>query len=316
MFESVWLPIVAATATITSDFPMPRTLISDWKRVATSGKTSDGRTIDPQDLRDMAATYDPDNYTAVIWYEHIKPFGSFGTVAEAKCEELGGGKVRLFAKLKPNDRLLQLNKQEQKLFSSVEIQPNFADTGKAYLAGLAVTDNPASLGTEPLHFSRKAGNGNHFANVEELDDLTPSDFDEASAVSFFTRLFSRMGVIASTAPVEAPTLPPEETSMDPKIAESLAATAASFAASAASLQTSAATFSAQKPAPVAETIIEPVAVVVDPVAGNGITAAQFNELKGSLDSLTQNFNTALNQGKGQHVPDTTGAVTDEPEAVY
>ena len=302
---------------------MPRTLISDWKRVATSGKTADGRNIDPQDLRDMATTYDPEVYTAVIWYEHIRYMGNFGSVTEVKAEELGDGKVRLFAKLQPNDRLLQLNKEAQKLFSSVEIAPNFSDSGKAYLRGLAVTDEPASLGTEPLHFSRRADTGNHFANLEELGDLTPSDFDEAAAVSFFTRFFSRMGVIASTAPVEAPTLPPEETSMDPKIAESLAATAASFAASAASLQTSAATFSAQKPAPVVETVIEPVTVtpapatvVADPVAGNGISAAQFNELKGSLDSLTQNFNTALNQGKGQHVPSTTGAVTDQTEAVY
>ena len=295
---------------------MPRTLISDWKRVATSGKTADGRTIDPQDLRDMATSYDPDVYTAVIWYEHIRYMGNFGSVAEVKAEELGGGQVRLFAKLKPNDRLLQINKEAQKLFTSVEIEPNFADTGKPYLRGLAITDEPASLGTEPLHFSRRAGTGNHFANVEELGDLTPSDFDEASALSFFTRLFSRMGVIASTAPVEAPTTLPEETSMDPKTAEAFAAAVGTLGNVAKSLETSAATFAAQKPAPLAETIIEPVTVVIDPVAGNGITAAQFSELKGSLDSRTQTFNTALNQGKGQHVPDTTGAVTDEPEAVY
>ncbi len=302
---------------------MPRTLISDWKRVATSGKTADGRTIDPQDLRDMAATYDPEVYTAVIWYEHIRYMGNFGSVTEVKAEELGGDQVRLFAKLKPNDRLLQLNKEAQKLFTSVEIAPNFSDSGKAYLRGLAVTDEPASLGTEPLHFSRRADTGNHFANVEELGDLIPSDFDEASALSFFTRLFSRMGVIASTAtsPVEAPTTLPEETSMDPKTAEAFAAAVGTLGNVAKSLETSAATFAAQKPAPVAETLTDPVTSAtpivpsVEP-AGTAITAAQFNELKGSLDSLTQTFNTALNHGKGQHVPSTTGAVTDEPEAVY
>jgi hypothetical protein len=44
----------------------------------------------------------------------------------------------------------------QKVYTSMEIQPNFANSGKAYLIGLAVTDDPASLGTEMLEFSRKA----------------------------------------------------------------------------------------------------------------------------------------------------------------
>ena len=105
---------------------MPRTLVSDWKRVATSGKTADGRTINPQDLRDMANAYDPAVYTAVIWFEHIRYMGNFGSVAEVKAEDIDGGKVALFAKLAPNDRLLQLNKEAQKLFTSIEIQPEFA----------------------------------------------------------------------------------------------------------------------------------------------------------------------------------------------
>lgn len=64
-------------------------------------------------------------------------------------------------------------------------------------------------------------------------------------------------------------------------------------------------------------IAEPLATepAIEPAA-SGITAEQFNTLKGSLDKLTENFNTALNQGKGQTVPNTTGAVTDEPELVY
>lgn len=38
----------------------------------------------------------------------------------------------------------------------MEIGTNFANTGKAYLVGLAVTDDPASLGTEMLAFSATA----------------------------------------------------------------------------------------------------------------------------------------------------------------
>ena len=49
-----------------------------------------------------------------------------------------------------------MNKASQKIYTSMEIQPNFANTGKSYLVGLAVTDDPASLGTEMLEFSAKA----------------------------------------------------------------------------------------------------------------------------------------------------------------
>jgi hypothetical protein len=38
----------------------------------------------------------------------------------------------------------------------MEVSTSFADTGKAYLVGLAATDDPASLGTEMLQFSASA----------------------------------------------------------------------------------------------------------------------------------------------------------------
>lgn len=205
---------------------MPRSLISDWKRVATSGKTVDGRTIEPEDLRDMATSYDPATYTAVIWYEHIRYMGNFGTVTELKAESADNGKVALFAKLQPNERLLQINKEEQKLFTSIEIEPNFADSGKPYLAGLAITDQPASLGTEALHFSRRASSGNHFGSLEPLGDLNLADADEP-VLSFFTRLFSQLGFKDGLAPVAAlatlPTPAQENDLMDPKTAEAFAA---------------------------------------------------------------------------------------------
>lgn len=290
---------------------MPRTLVSDWKRVATSGKTVDGRTIEAQDLRDMASAYDPATYTATIWYEHIRYFGSLGTVAEVKAEDISGGKVALFARLQPNDRLLSLNKDGQKLFTSVEIQPNFADTGKPYLRGMAVTDDPASLGTEALHFCRRAEAGNHFANLEPLDDLTTGHSDEAMALSFFARAFA---AILGKGGIEAPAHPTEEnTPMDQKTVQAFAAAVDKLGTVATSLETSAATFAAQKPN-------EPdTALTTDKVEGEqttGITVEQFNSLKGSLDSLAEKFNTALNHGKGHELPHTTGAVTDQPEAVY
>ena len=292
---------------------MPRSLVTDWKRVATSGKTADGRTIEAQDLRDMAEGYDPALYTATIWYEHIRYVGSFGTVTELKAEDLDDGKVALFAKLQPNDRLLALNKEAQKLFTSIEIQPEFADTGKAYLAGLAVTDEPASLGTEPLHFSRRAEKGNYFANLEPLGELSAApETDEAAALSFFTRLFSALG----KGGPESPATPKDEsTPMDPKTVQAFAAAVDKLGTVATSLGTSAATFAAKPTEPEKPAVTEPEAGK-DGDKATGITAEQFNSLKTSLDDLTEKFNTALNQGKGKDVPNTTGAADDKQEAVY
>ena len=43
--------------------------------------------------------------------------------------------------------------KRQKIYTSMEVDLDFADTGEAYLVGLAVTDTPASLGTSMLQFS-------------------------------------------------------------------------------------------------------------------------------------------------------------------
>lgn len=270
---------------------MPRTLVSDWKRVATSGKTADGRTIDPQDLRDMANTYDPAIYTAVIWFEHIRYMGNFGSVAEVKAEDIEDGKVALFAKLAPNDRLLQLNKEAQKLFTSIEIQPEFADTGKPYLRGLAITDDPASLGTQPLHFSRRADIGNYFACVEPLDELLPPDLGDESALNFVTRLFHQL----SGKHTPKHEMPP----MDPKTAEA-------FSAAVDKLDSVATRLEQIAPTPVEPQKTEPASV----------TAEQFNSLKASLEKLHETFNTALNHSAGQVIPPSTGPVTEELEPIY
>lgn len=303
---------------------MPRALVSDWKRVATSGKTADGRTIAAQDLRDMAENYDPALYTATIWYEHIRYFGSLGTVAELKAEDVDGGKVALYARLQPNDTLLRLNNEGQKLFASVEIQPNFADTGKAYLSGMAVTDEPASVGTEALHFSRRAGAGNHFGNLEPLGDLAVQEDAEAAAMSFFTRLFKAIGVGQAATPASPATPNSESTPMDQKTVEAFASAVEKLGTVATSLEQSAAKFAAQAPAGTGTTT-QPAATGADGKAAGsgteqqpaaGVSTEQFSSLEGKVDKLTELFSSALNQGKGKDVPATTGAASDQQEAVY
>ncbi|WGS47106.1 GPO family capsid scaffolding protein [Burkholderia sp. JSH-S8] len=130
--------------------------------IATEGATTDGRTIDRKMLEQMASNYDPKKYGARINMEHIRgihpdsAFRAYGDVIALKAEEQDG-KMRLLAQLSPTKELIDLTtEQRQKVYTSMEIDPDFADTGETYLVGLAVTDNPASLGTEMLQFSAKS----------------------------------------------------------------------------------------------------------------------------------------------------------------
>ncbi|WP_248696658.1 GPO family capsid scaffolding protein, partial [Providencia rustigianii] len=63
-----------------------------------------------------------------------------------------------------------MNKKRQKVYTSVEINPNFSDMGSAYLVGLAVTDNPASLGTSMLEFSAGADKANNLSDRKQDKD--------------------------------------------------------------------------------------------------------------------------------------------------
>ena len=208
---------------------MPRSLVSFWKRVATSGPTVDGRDILPQELRDIAETYKAATYTAVIWCEHERWYGSHGTVFAVRlveeAEDLLPGQVALEAQLKPNDKLLWLNDQGEKLFSSIEITPNFANTGKAYLTGLAVTDSPASLGTQELYFSSKTSKSAFFASPFELSGLreTEPEAELQKLGSMFLRFFKRFAVDEQQADTSTDTPTESKTPMDEATATALKA---------------------------------------------------------------------------------------------
>ncbi|RCV89735.1 GPO family capsid scaffolding protein [Billgrantia montanilacus] len=141
-----------------------------WFRVATQGATTDGREISREWIQQMAANYDPKKYGARVWMEHMRgmyhdgPFAALGDVTAAKAEEVEDGKLALFVQIDPTDRLKEINGQRQKVYSSIEVNPKFADTGEAYLEGLAVTDSPASLGTEMLQFSAQQGDKSPLAD--------------------------------------------------------------------------------------------------------------------------------------------------------
>ncbi|EMA9142121.1 GPO family capsid scaffolding protein [Vibrio alginolyticus] len=157
---------------------MPK--ISEWKIIATEGPTVDGRKITRDWIEQMAASYSMDEYTALIWPEHRRFYGygeNWGRVVEVKAEEQGG-KLRLFAKLEPNDYLLEANRKKQKLFTSIEPNPDYKGEGRCYLMGLAATDSPASTGTSLLQFSRVHG---------ETTEIKASYLEEVDFSDCFTR---------------------------------------------------------------------------------------------------------------------------------
>ncbi|PZL84935.1 GPO family capsid scaffolding protein [Pantoea sp. ARC270] len=168
-------------------------------RIAVEGATTDGRVISRDWISQMAKNYSPEMYGARINMEHIRGYAAdstfrrFGDVTAVEAEEIGDGplkgKLALFGWIDPTPELVELTKARQKIYTSIEVNPEFADTGEAYLVGLAVTDDPASLGTEILSFSatakvnplasRKQDKGNLFTAAEE----TVIEFEEMAEPS-------------------------------------------------------------------------------------------------------------------------------------
>lgn len=168
-------------------------------RIAVEGATTDGRVISRDWISQMAKNYSPEMYGARINMEHIRGYAAdstfrrFGDVTAVEAEEIGDGplkgKLALFGWIDPTPELVELTKTRQKIYTSIEVNPEFADTGEAYLVGLAVTDDPASLGTEILSFSatarvnplasRKLDKGNLFTAAEE----TVIEFEEVAEPS-------------------------------------------------------------------------------------------------------------------------------------
>lgn len=113
-----------------------------------AGATIDGRVIEQKIIDEIAETYNPEVYTARINADHYPWSNKYGSVLYVEKKE-----DKLFAVLKPNSMLLRMAEQGQLLHTSCEFYEKFADTGKAYLTGLALTDEPASLGTTQIQLS-------------------------------------------------------------------------------------------------------------------------------------------------------------------
>ncbi|MBU2898050.1 GPO family capsid scaffolding protein [Vibrio hepatarius] len=113
-----------------------------------TGPTIDGRNIPQQVIDDIAETYDPKKYTARINEDHSEWSWKGGSVLSVEKRD-----DELWAEIKPNSFLLRNIENGQLLHTSCEYLEDFANTGRAYLTGLAFTDKPASLGTTQVHLS-------------------------------------------------------------------------------------------------------------------------------------------------------------------
>jgi len=161
-------------------------------RVAVEGQTTDRRAISRQDILDMAKNYNQQTYGARIWMEHFRalyadsPFKAYGDVIACTAEEIKDGalkgKMALFCEIDATDEFVAIAKAKQKVYFSVEIQPDFPAVGGSYLVGLAFTDSPASLGTEYITFSSTAQNSPLAARKQKSDNFisTAEDFWEFS----------------------------------------------------------------------------------------------------------------------------------------
>lgn len=203
-------------------------------RIAVEGATAtDGRKIEKQMLLDAVANFNRDTYGVRVNMEHIRglsadgPFKAYGDVIALKSEDveitLAGKKewrLALFAELDPTDELIAINQARQKVYTSIEIAPNFAGSNKFGLVGLAVTDNPASLGTEMLQFSaakpmldaRKLAPENLFSAAEEtrfelVEGAAAGDDPATGAFAAMKAFFDRFSAVVPPV-VPVPPVPP------------------------------------------------------------------------------------------------------------
>ena len=182
-------------------------------RVAVEGATTDGRTIERSWLEQIAANYSATKYGARVNLEHYRgivpdgPFKAYGDVLAVEVRELDGefsGKLGLYAQIDPTPELIALTKAKQKIYTSCEIDASFADSKQAYLIGLAVTDSPASLGTEILSFAAQNPNASPFTgrkvsptNLFTVAAETVIEFEETpepSTPSLFARVIELLGI--------------------------------------------------------------------------------------------------------------------------
>lgn len=187
---------------------------SKFFRVAVEGATTDGRAISREWIQQMAKNYNRAKYGARVFCEHIRglapdgPFRALGDVLALQAREITEGdlkgKLALYAQIEPSEALVALTKSGQKIYSSIEVDPDFAKSGEAYLVGQAVTDSPASLGTEVLAFAAQNPTASPFAARKQkpenlftagIETTIEIEDESADTKSLFVRVKELLGKV-------------------------------------------------------------------------------------------------------------------------
>ncbi|MCO1337093.1 GPO family capsid scaffolding protein, partial [Microbulbifer sp. OS29] len=137
------------------------------------------------------------------------------------------GEIQLYGIIAPNDYLINANRNGDYTHPSIEVGEDYRGTGKYFLRGLGVTDDPASAGVSELHFSTNSGNkekaivfsGHQFNLAESLEQERSiikrifsremqqennfSKEQESEDMSFSAAQKEELGEIISTAMVTA-----------------------------------------------------------------------------------------------------------------
>ena len=131
-------------------------------------------------------------------------FSSYGKVLELGTQEaiiLGEKRLQLTAVADVSEAAVSIQQQNKKAFASIEIMPNFTGRGISYLTGLALTDSPASLGTETMRFSAFTGEQSSeryaFPGAVEIgladeSDPTQADDNAPDEASLGEKLFTKV----------------------------------------------------------------------------------------------------------------------------
>lgn len=252
--------------------------------ILTAGPTIDGRFIEQHVIDDMVETYDPKKYNARINEEHWSWGPKYGSVLSVEKRD-----NTLWAVLKPNSALLATIERGQLLHTSCEITPNFADTGKSYLSGLALTDDPASLGTTEMHLSdetKKKGvaffSSGATVGRELIEHQTLTKQDD---ITFLARLKHALGFTETTElsiQEEAPEMDKETKALLSTQAEQMTLLTAGLTKLTATVEALSAT--------------EPDVEVEKPTVGvDTELSAKVDELSTKLDGLVEKLSTITDE---------------------
>lgn len=253
-----------------------------WHCIAKEGATTDGRIISAEWLSQMAKNFDPAKYGCRVNMEHIKgllpdgPFKAYGDVTALKSEKDDEGKMALYAEIDPTDELKAMVEKRQKVYTSMEVDLDFAGSGEAYLVGLAVTDSPASLGTSMLKFSAEQGANSPLASRKQRPE----------------NLFS--ATIETELDFSAPAPEPEK---GPSLTERITALFKKHDAKSAKGHEA---FRAELEQTL-ELFVEKYQALADDLANRPTTEA-FNELQGAHDELQRRFDELYTQLNNEPAP--------------